>query len=69
MAEAYIMAAARTAGGRRDGWLPADRGGEILDSLIKRSGADLVLVENVVLGCVGQAGEQVRRHAGRHQGR
>ena len=62
MAEAYIVAAARTAGGRRNGrvsrWHPADLGGAILDSLIERSGADPALVEDVIMGCVGQAGEQ-----------
>jgi acetyl-CoA C-acetyltransferase len=62
MGEAYIVAAARTAGGRRNGavsrWHPADLGGKILDSLIDRSGADPALVEDVIMGCVGQVGEQ-----------
>jgi acetyl-CoA C-acetyltransferase len=62
MGEAYIVAAARTAGGRRNGrvsrWHPADLGGVILDSLIERSGADPALIEDVVMGCVGQAAEQ-----------
>ena len=43
MAEAYIVAAVRTAGGRRDGklrdWHPADLAGKVLDELIARSGA------------------------------
>ncbi len=62
MGEAYIVAAARTAGGRRNGrvagWHPADLGGVILDALVERSGADPALVEDVVMGCVCQAGEQ-----------
>lgn len=62
MGEAYIVAAARTAGGRRNGrvssWHPADLGGRILDSLIDRSGADPALIEDVIMGCVGQAGQQ-----------
>lgn len=62
MAEAYIVAAARTAGGRRggklSGWHPADLAGKVLDALIERSGADPELVEDVIMGCVGQAGEQ-----------
>jgi acetyl-CoA C-acetyltransferase len=62
MGEAYIVAAARTAGGRRNGrvsgWHPADLGGRLLDSLIERSGADPALVEDVIMGCVGQAGQQ-----------
>ena len=62
MAEAYIVAAARTAGGRKGGklagWHPADLAGQVLDALLDRSGADPVLVEDVIMGCVGQAGEQ-----------
>ncbi len=62
MAEAYIVAAARTAGGRRDGklkeWHPADLAGHVIDSLIERSGADPEMVEDVIMGCVGQAGQQ-----------
>jgi acetyl-CoA C-acetyltransferase len=62
MAEAYIVAAARTAGGRKGGrlagWHPADLAGLVLDALVERSGADPALVEDVIMGCVGQAGEQ-----------
>jgi acetyl-CoA C-acetyltransferase len=62
MAEAYIVAAARTAGGRKGGrlkdWHPADLGGAVLDALIDRTGADPALVEDVIFGCVGQVGEQ-----------
>ncbi|HEU0134517.1 MAG TPA: acetyl-CoA C-acetyltransferase [Allosphingosinicella sp.] len=69
MPEAYIVAAARTAGGRRGGalkdWHPADMAAEVLDALIARSGLDPALVEDVIMGCVGQAGEQAF-HVGRN---
>jgi acetyl-CoA C-acetyltransferase len=62
MAEAYIVAATRTAGGRRKGklagWHPADLAGQVLNSLVERVDADPALVEDVIMGCVGQAGEQ-----------
>jgi acetyl-CoA C-acetyltransferase len=62
MAEAYIVAAARTAGGRKGGRLsgvhPADLAGQVIDSLIDRSGADPALVEDVIMGCVSQVGQQ-----------
>jgi acetyl-CoA C-acetyltransferase len=62
MAEAYIVAAARTAGGRKGGRLsgvhPADLAGQVIDSLLERSGADPALVEDVVMGCVMQVGQQ-----------
>jgi len=62
MAEAYIVAAARTAGGRKGGrlagWHPTDMAGAILDSLVDRTGADPALIDDVIMGCVGQAGEQ-----------
>ncbi|HEX8480939.1 MAG TPA: acetyl-CoA C-acetyltransferase [Allosphingosinicella sp.] len=69
MPEAYIVAAARTAGGRRGGalkdWHPADMAAEVLDALIARSALDPALVEDVIMGCVGQAGEQAF-HVGRN---
>jgi acetyl-CoA C-acetyltransferase len=62
MAEAYIVAAARTAGGRRggrlSGWHPADLAGQVLNALLDRSRADPALIEDVIMGCVGQVGEQ-----------
>ena len=63
MAEAYIVEAARTAGGRaRKGGLvdihPADLGAAVLDALVDRSGIDPAAVEDVILGCVSQVGEQ-----------
>jgi acetyl-CoA C-acetyltransferase len=62
MAEAFIVAATRTAGGRRNGrlagWHPADLAAQVLNELLARTGADPALVDDVIMGCVGQAGEQ-----------
>src|ERR1700724_2580489 len=62
MAEAFIVEAVRTAGGRRNGrlagWHPADLAGEVLNALLARSGVDPAAIEDVILGCVTQAGEQ-----------
>jgi acetyl-CoA C-acetyltransferase len=62
MAEAYIVATARTAGGRKGGrlkgWHPVDLAAQVIDALIERTGADPALVEDVIMGCVGQVGEQ-----------
>jgi len=62
MAEAYIVAAARTAGGRKGGrlagWHPADLAAVVLDELVDRSGAAPDQIEDVIMGCVMQAGEQ-----------
>ena len=62
MSEAYIVSAVRTAGGRRGGrlkgWHPVDLAAQVIDGLLDRSGADPELIEDVIMGCVGQAGEQ-----------
>jgi acetyl-CoA C-acetyltransferase len=62
VAEAFIVEAVRTAGGRRKGALsgvhPADLGGAILDALVDRTGIDPAAIEDVIVGCVSQAGEQ-----------
>lgn len=62
MAEAYIVAAVRTAGARRNGrlsgWHPVDLAAAVIDELVDRSGVDPAAVEDVFLGCVSQAGEQ-----------
>ena len=62
MAEAYIVETARLAGGRRGGalagWHPADMGGEVINALVDRSGIDPAAVDDVIVGCVTQAGEQ-----------
>jgi hypothetical protein len=62
MAEAYIVAAVRMAGGRRggrlSGWHPADLAAQVIDALLDRTNADPALVDDVIMGCVLQAGEQ-----------
>ncbi|MCI4591819.1 acetyl-CoA C-acetyltransferase [Sphingobium sp. BYY-5] len=62
MAEAYIVEAVRTPGGKRKGALagthPADIGAVVLNALVDRTGIDPAVIEDVILGCVTQAGEQ-----------
>ncbi len=62
MSEAYVVAVTRSAGGRRGGrlagWHPVDLAGAVLRSLIERANVDPLLVEDVIMGCVGPAGEQ-----------
>src|SRR3954471_10388942 len=60
--QAYLVAAARTAAGRRNGrlsgWHPADLAAEVLDALVDRTGVDPAAIEDVLMGCVSQVGEQ-----------
>ncbi|HEU0067498.1 MAG TPA: acetyl-CoA C-acetyltransferase [Sphingomonas sp.] len=62
MAQAYIVEAVRTAGGRRGGrlagWHPADMAAATLDAIVDRSDIDPAAVEDVIMGCVSQGGEQ-----------
>ncbi|CAM4010445.1 Steroid 3-ketoacyl-CoA thiolase FadA6 [Novosphingobium lubricantis] len=62
MATAYIVEAVRTAGGKRGGRLsgihPVDLAARSLDAVLARSGIDPAAVEDVIMGCVGQGGEQ-----------
>jgi acetyl-CoA C-acetyltransferase len=62
MSEAFIVAALRTAGGRRNGrlagWHPVDLAAQILDGLVDKSGIDPAAVDDVIMGCVSQVGEQ-----------
>jgi len=62
MPEAFIVAALRTAGarkgGRLAGWHPADLAAQVLDALVARLAIDPALIDDVIMGCVGQAGEQ-----------
>jgi acetyl-CoA C-acetyltransferase len=62
MAEAYIVEAVRTAGGRRkgqlSGWHPADLAAETLNAIVDRTGIDPAAIDDVIMGCVTQAGEQ-----------
>jgi acetyl-CoA acetyltransferase family protein len=62
MREVVIVEAARSAVGRKNGKLaavrPDDLAAHVLEALVQRSGVDPVLVEDVILGCVDQVGEQ-----------
>jgi len=62
MAEAVIIDVVRTAGGRRNGalsgWHPVDLAAEALKALVERTGIDPALVDDVIMGCVMQAGAQ-----------
>ncbi|MEL0253659.1 MAG: acetyl-CoA C-acetyltransferase, partial [Novosphingobium sp.] len=62
MATAYIVDAVRTAGGRRGGRLagvhPVDLAARSLDAIIARTGIDPTAVDDVIMGCVTQAGQQ-----------
>jgi acetyl-CoA C-acetyltransferase len=62
MAQAYIVDAVRTAGGKRGGklagWHPVDMAASVLDAIVARSGIDGAAVEDVIMGCVMQGGQQ-----------
>jgi acetyl-CoA C-acetyltransferase len=62
MATAYIVDAVRTAGGKRGGklagWHPVDMAAATLDAIVARTGIDGARVDDVVMGCVGQGGQQ-----------
>ena len=62
MATAVIVDAVRTPGGKRNGklrgWHPADLASEALGALAARNDLDPGLVEDVLMGCVSQVGEQ-----------
>lgn len=62
MTTAVIVDAVRTAGGKRygklSGWHAADLAAETLKALVERNGLDPALVEDVIMGCVMQVGDQ-----------
>ena len=62
MAEAYIVDAVRTAGGKRNGKLagvhPVDMAATVLDAIVTRTGIDGAAVDDVIMGCVMQGGQQ-----------
>ncbi|MCU1344649.1 MAG: putative acetyl-CoA acyltransferase [Acidimicrobiia bacterium] len=62
MPNAVIVDAIRTAGGKRNGrlkdWHPVDLASEVLRALQTRNNLDPVLVDDVIMGCVSQVGEQ-----------
>ncbi len=62
MATAVIVDAVRTPGGRRNGklrdWHPVDLAAHVLTALEKRNNLDPKMVDDVIMGCVMQVGEQ-----------
>src|ERR1700733_4851169 len=62
VAEAFIVGAVRTPGGRRNGGLaavhPVDLAAHVLTELVARTGADPAAVDDVIMGCVSQIGPQ-----------
>ena len=62
MINAVIVDAVRTPGGRRNGklkdWHPADLAAHVLKALEQRNGLDPALIDDVIMGCVMQVGEQ-----------
>ncbi len=62
MTNAVIVDAIRTPLGRRNGklkeWHPVDLAAETLNALVERTGLDPATVDDVVMGCVMQVGEQ-----------
>jgi len=59
---AVIVDAVRTAGGKRNGklsgWHPTDLAAEVLKALQERNNLDPALVDDVIMGCVMQVGNQ-----------
>ena len=62
MRDALIVEAARTPMGRRkgmlSGWHPADLLGEVLAEVVARAGVEPGDVDDVIVGCLDQVGEQ-----------
>ena len=62
MTTAVIVDAVRTAGGRRNGklrgWHAVDLAAEPLKALAERNNLDPELIDDVIMGCVMQVGEQ-----------
>ncbi len=62
MQDAVIVDAVRTATGRREGklkgWHPVDLAAESLRAIVERNDLDPGLVDDVIMGCVMQTGEQ-----------
>ena len=59
---AVIVDAIRTPGGKNhgnlSGWHPVDLGAEVLRALVERTSLDPELIDDVIMGCVTQAGHQ-----------
>jgi acetyl-CoA acyltransferase len=59
---AVIVDAVRTPGGKRNGklknWHPVDLASEALRAIVSRNNLDPALIDDVIMGCVSQVGEQ-----------
>ena len=62
MNTAYIVAATRTAGGKKNGalskWHPSDLGAQVVEEVVRQTGCDPAAVDDVIFGCVSQVGAQ-----------
>ena len=62
MSDAVIVDAVRTPLGRRNGmlagWHPVDLSAHVLRALVERNDLDPALVDDVIMGCVSQVGDQ-----------
>jgi acetyl-CoA acetyltransferase len=62
MPDAVIIDAVRTPLGRRNGalkdWHPVDLAAHTLQALVERNDLDPALVDDVIMGCVMQVGDQ-----------
>ncbi|MFI5372546.1 MAG: thiolase family protein [Candidatus Eisenbacteria bacterium] len=62
MTNAVIVDAVRTPLGRRNGklagWHPVDLAAHALSALVERTGIDPAVIDDVIMGCVSQVGEQ-----------
>jgi acetyl-CoA acyltransferase len=67
MREAWIIDAVRTPIGRHGGGLapvrPDDLGARVMEALLDRTGVDPATLDDVILGCTNQAGEDNRNVA------
>jgi acetyl-CoA C-acetyltransferase len=63
----YIVSAVRTAGGRRNGQLsgrhPVELAAEVLNAVVEKAGVPAEAIDDVIMGCVTQVGEQSRQVA------
>ncbi len=62
MPAAVIIDAVRTPGGKRNGklsfWHPADLSAEVLRALVVRNDIDPAIIDDVIMGCLSQVGDQ-----------
>ncbi len=62
MEDAVVVEGLRTPVGRRrgalSGWHPVDLAAEVARAVVERSGIDPASVDDVIVGCVDQVGEQ-----------